>query len=450
MRILMVTPYPPIRDGIASYAVQEVVALANAGNEVEVLSPWPSAAHHHLALRGPRGPLALAKRVANYDRVIIQYHPDIFYPLPLTDRTRLLVTAALVVAFGRKRNVEVRVHELNFDWGAEPGLFGRLFRLLWRLPAAITVHTAHDRTRLAASVGLPESRIEVMDHGRYFVRRARVDRTEARRRLGIDESAFMFLAMGFVQPHKGFDRAVHAFGDLADHGCRLDIVGSVRVDEPEFLDYASSLDRLVEGTRGVQLHLSYVSDQLFDVWLVAADVLLLPYRFIWSSGVLERAALYGTRVIATRVGGLDDQQRDNVELVAGDEELARAMRAAAGAPAEPPRVPWPEIAGDDPDRAEIQDAIRTRAAHLEPVGAHLDASLGSVRSPLERVALLGLPDPGSTNPVARAVKSAVRRLTAWEIDPIVHQLNTLQRAAAQSLPDRGADALGASPPPEGS
>ena len=53
VRILMVSPYPPIRDGIASYTVQEVAALLDAGHEVEVLSPWPSAAHHHLALPRP-------------------------------------------------------------------------------------------------------------------------------------------------------------------------------------------------------------------------------------------------------------------------------------------------------------------------------------------------------------------------------------------------------------
>ncbi|HEY6591795.1 MAG TPA: hypothetical protein VI751_12315, partial [Actinomycetota bacterium] len=73
MRILMVSPYPPIRDGIAAYAVQSVAALRREGHEVEVLSPGPSAAHHHLDLHGPRGPLVLARRVRGYDKVIIQF-----------------------------------------------------------------------------------------------------------------------------------------------------------------------------------------------------------------------------------------------------------------------------------------------------------------------------------------------------------------------------------------
>ena len=81
-RILMISPYPPVRDGIAAYALQTVRALRRQGHSVEVLSPGPSAAHHHLDLVGPRGALALAKRVRDYDRVIIQFHPDFFYPDP--------------------------------------------------------------------------------------------------------------------------------------------------------------------------------------------------------------------------------------------------------------------------------------------------------------------------------------------------------------------------------
>ena len=41
MRILMVTPYAPLRDGIAAYAVQQVAALRAEGNDVEVLSNGP-------------------------------------------------------------------------------------------------------------------------------------------------------------------------------------------------------------------------------------------------------------------------------------------------------------------------------------------------------------------------------------------------------------------------
>ena len=102
MRILMVSPYPPARDGLANYAVQEVKRLRAQGHDVEVLSPGPSAAHHHLDLVGVRGALALARRVRAYDRVIVQYHPAIFMPpAPApreSTRTYAMLTADITAA----------------------------------------------------------------------------------------------------------------------------------------------------------------------------------------------------------------------------------------------------------------------------------------------------------------------------------------------------------------
>src|SRR5439155_159192 len=77
------------------------------------------------------------------------------------------------------------------------------------------------------------------------------------------------------------------------------------------------------------IHERYVSDEEFDRWIVAADVVVLPYRHIWSSGVMERAALYDRPVIATRVGGLEAQARPGTMIVDDDEELARAMQRFA-------------------------------------------------------------------------------------------------------------------------
>ena len=70
----------------------------------------------------------------------------------------------------------------------------------------------------------------------------------------------MFLCIGFVQPHKGFDRAVRAFSGLAAQGARLDVVGSVRLDDQQTADHVDELRRLQREIAGVHLHFEYVSD----------------------------------------------------------------------------------------------------------------------------------------------------------------------------------------------
>lgn len=361
-RILMVTPYAPYRDGIGAYALNEVRELRRAGHQVEVLSPGPSAAHHHLDLAGPRGPLALAKRVRAYDRVIVQFHPDVFFSRCTTERDRIRQTAGLLAAFTAARHLDLRLHEFRHD---PPGPFtveGALLRRLWRAADRITVHTATERALFATASGLDPTRIEVIDHGERFRPRVTSDRTAARATLGLDPDATVFVTIGFIQPHKGFDRAVRAFdrAGLARRGAQLHVVGSVRVSEPHYLAHRDELAELCRTTAEVFLHDGFVSDEGFDRWLVAADVIVLPYRHIWSSGVMERARLFDRPVIASRVGGLADQAPEGTVLVDDDDALVAAMEACCEPrPADTVPVAWALAA--DASLEEIQAEVRRRA-----------------------------------------------------------------------------------------
>jgi glycosyltransferase involved in cell wall biosynthesis len=448
MRILMVSPYPPLRDGIAAYAVQAVAALRSEGHEVEVLSPGPSAAHHHLELQGPRGPLALARRVGGYDKVVVQFHPDIFHRVPSTPSQQTLVNLALLAAVRAMRRSEVIVHEIDYRVGRRRGLVGLTARRLWRQVDTVLLHTEVERRDFIEAFGVRPERAVVVPHGVHFVRRTSMTREAARRSLGIPDQELVFLAIGFIQPHKGFDRAVRAFDGLAALGCSLHVVGSVRIDEPEHVAYLAALQELVTSTPGAHLHNQYVSDELFDRWLVASDIVVLPYRNIWSSGVLERAMLYQRRVIATAVGGLRQQAstRPGVTLVDSD-GLAGAMWRASKAGSAPAQMAeaWPDADGERL-RERVQEQVVTRARKRRgppPAQAGADAGLGagggaaaaSARAglPLRRLPPLAPPAPASARPGVSLLKRLVRRATAWQIDPLVAQVNALREVTIQAL-----------------
>ncbi len=448
MRILMVTPYALLRDGIAAYAVQQVAALRAAGNDVEVLSNGPSAAHHHLDLTGLRGIAALTKRVRAYDKVIIQFHPDLFYPHPTTPDKHAGVSAALLALAKASRHLEIVVHEIDYRLGRRKGLDAFAAKAFWRQVNTIVLHTEAERDDFVASFGVKPERVKLVAHGASFVKRTRADRATARRTLGIAPEAFVFLSIGFIQPHKGFDRAVRSFNGLAEHGCELHIVGSIRTEDSDFAAYLGELEGLIETTTGAHLHSGYVSDELFDRWIVAADVVVLPYRNIWSSGVLERAMLYHRRVLLTAVGALAHQVGDRplVTMVSGDAELTAAMRGLVGQGDGEEFVssPWELPAGSDPLRTRVQDELVARAqirrggrAVVSERGAVVDRSAAAAASrrsaALRRLPPLAPPPAVSGRRGASTFKRLVRRATAWEVDPVIHQVNALRDAVVQAI-----------------
>ena len=75
LRTLLVSPFPPARDGLATYASQLYTTLVSEGRSVEVLSPDPSAARYSADLKTPAG-VARAIRIGRrFDRVVVQFHP---------------------------------------------------------------------------------------------------------------------------------------------------------------------------------------------------------------------------------------------------------------------------------------------------------------------------------------------------------------------------------------
>jgi glycosyltransferase involved in cell wall biosynthesis len=460
-RILVVTPYPPVRDGIGAYAVQQVRALRRQGHHVEVCSPWPSAAHHHRPLEGPKGAKALKKLMVGFDRVIVHFHPDVFYANPSTPTSRISTGTALASAFRSGPPVEIRLHEVDRRWASateqveassRSGFVAtqvfeqaaRASRAVFRAADEITVHVPEHERMMIDAFGVDPERVRLVDHGEDFTRRVVDDRAAARASLGLPADGHVFVCIGFLQPHKGFDRAAAAFRGLGDQGASLHIVGSVRLDDPSAVDHQRELEALAAQVPGVHLHVGFVSDEAFDRWIVAADTVVLPYRHIWSSSVAERARLYDRPVIATRVGGLAAQIGEHPANTVVDDNagLAQAMAAAVGreATATRPASTW-EFDGPV-DRAAVQAEVHRRAAAQRGIkvtadgAARATAKAGAVpehvATPLRRLRAVPPPPATSARPGVSTVKRLIRRVIAWEVDPLREQLIDLQRASVKA------------------
>lgn len=451
MTTLLVTPFAPYRDGIAAYAIQELRRLRDSGEQVDVLSPVPSAARWHLPLGGPRAMVQLGRRVQAYDRTVIQFAPEMMFGRCTSASQRTAVWAGLA-AVARRTSLDLRIHEVEYGPLEQNPMERRAAALAFGQADRVTVHTEAERDSLNGLVNLGR-RVEVVEHGRDFLPAVVRKKSEARNELRIPQDQFVFLAIGFLQHHKGFDLAVEAIDRLPTGGAHLHVVGSARVDHPDISGYVERLRGRCQMVPSATLHQRFVSDVEFDLWLQAADAVVLPYREIWSSGVIERARLFDTQVMASDLSELRDQAPSGTVFFSGVDELAIAMEKLAselvghdsgpdqderfdqdqhGQRGEPSG--W-EVDRQAPDRLDIQTQIasRARSAQIGATGVTPGPAVGGAVDPLLSLGHLHRPRAVSARPGVTPVKRVIERLIAWQVEPLAAQIESLQRATIAAV-----------------
>jgi len=324
MKILVVSSYPPRPCGVGAYTRDQVARLRTEGHEVTVLSPLDGEGEERAAFIGGLAFRRAARLAPGFDRIVVHFQPSLYYA-PRRPFSKMITSVSLWWLVGRGPNVELLVHEADPPELWRPDYF--ILRLAFKRAGRVWFHTEAERAALERDYRV-RVRAGVMPHVVAPVSRVRPSKEEARRRLGIDGEGSILVCAGFLQRSKGFDRALEAFAAARRGGGRLFLVGSVREPTTETLDYARGLADRSRELPGVAMIERFVSDEEFDLWVIAADELLLPYRRSWSSGVLARAHALGTPSIVTRVGGLGEQVGPTDVVVDDEVGLIRAVEQA--------------------------------------------------------------------------------------------------------------------------
>lgn len=327
-RVAMVSPLPPAHDGIARYTGQLIEAIRGHRDVTTIASPYGDG---DLApvLRGGARVLRLLPLTRRGQDVVVHWHPHYYLKGKVWDRLLTLVSFRVLAHL---RKVIVVVHEPHGRVRSRPGLRGFSDRIeeaarraLWGSPLTVVLHTQLEVRRFAERFPARRRQTRVVEHGAWFTQVVPLDRSAARSLLNIPRDDRVALCIGFISPHKGFDRALEAFACANCPGARLHIVGSPIRDTPAVTKHVAELAARAAAIPNAYFEESYVDDGLFDAWIAAADVLLAPYRSASSSSVLARAALFPTPAIVAAEGGLAEQAASRDVVVHDDDELANAL-----------------------------------------------------------------------------------------------------------------------------
>lgn len=322
MRYLVVSSYPPMKCGIGKYAYQNVKGLRKSGNIVNVLSIEDGDGDFRENLKGWFNILKVFKYSIFYEKILIQYQ-DYFYYSDRGNFNRMATNISFYILFILlNKKIIIIAHEISYHRNMVNKISEHI---KWFLCPKIVFHTKVEKEKFEISYfKLLPGRSEILNPAEYYYKFRDISKKQARGELGIPEGCVVFLCIGFIQPHKGFDRAVKAFQGINNQSMSLYIVGSVRLNY--FFDYLKDLKKLVSDTPNTFLVEQYVTDELFDTWLIASDCVIIPYREIWSSAVAARAKLFGKPVISSNAGGLKDQIGETDIMFNDDEELNRIIQ----------------------------------------------------------------------------------------------------------------------------
>jgi len=187
-------------------------------------------------------------------------------------------------------------------------LLNRLtLRIQYQLADHIFVHTEKMKRELIEGFGAGVARITVIPHGiNTAVPSSSLTSIQAKRRLGIRDDQRTILFFGRITPYKGLEYLISAFGMLRGADYRLIIAG--RPDRCE--EYWSTIEKLIrEDLKGgrVVLRSEFIPDDETEIYFKAADVLVLPYRDIFQSGVLLLGYSFGLPALVADVGSLKEE-----------------------------------------------------------------------------------------------------------------------------------------------
>ena len=222
------------------------------------------------------------------------------------DRTILILFYKL---FGKK--IILTAHNIDEkERDGKNNIFNKIsLKFLYNNVNGLIVHTEKMKSQLIANFNVQESKITVIPHGIMdVVPTTTINNIEARNVLGLNMNEKVILFFGNIAPYKGLDDLINALIILnrSNYTVKLIIAGKVK-DCKTYWDNIDETIRKNDLRNNLLLKIKHIPDEEIELYFKSADALVLPYKYIFQSGVIFLSYYFGLPVIATDVGSLKEE-----------------------------------------------------------------------------------------------------------------------------------------------
>jgi glycosyltransferase involved in cell wall biosynthesis len=200
------------------------------------------------------------------------------------------------------------------------------YRWIYRFPHIILTHSQGVAQQLQQDFAVETSRLSTISIGlNEEISCSLLTQAEARRQLNLPPSAPVALFFGKIEPYKGVDLLVEAWTSLQTPDARLLIAGFSpnATYAAQIRDSINTSDKakLIEWRQG------FVPNATVATLLAAVDVVVLPYRNIYQSGVVFLCLRHGVPLVATNVGSMSAYIAPETGIIAKSNDAAGIAQA---------------------------------------------------------------------------------------------------------------------------
>lgn len=221
---------------------------------------------------------------------------------PLAFLQRYLTLRSDILSLRRKGvRIVWTVHNLGNHDRAATARERRIMALLGRTADSVIVHCEAAARAVTEQVGVDPARVSVVPHASYVeVYPATLTQDEARRALGVPRDVFLMAFVGLIRPYKNLEGLVQRFRDeIAPRHDEAHLLIAGRIVGNRWRDEVAAMAASHER---IHLMMGYIAPENLQAFVLSADLIVLPFREILTSGSLLMALSFGRPVVAPRAG----------------------------------------------------------------------------------------------------------------------------------------------------
>jgi glycosyltransferase involved in cell wall biosynthesis len=176
-------------------------------------------------------------------------------------------------------------------------------KIIARLSSKIIVHSPSVKVEVMQAYRLTKnSLIEIIPHGNFINFYENVlSKREVRQQLHLNEDEIIFLYIGLIRPYKGILELIATFKRLNAQRTKLLICG-----RPINIEIRNEILKECGRDKNIKTFLKFIPDNEIQIYMNAADIIILPFTNILTSSTIILAMSFGKPIIAPLLGCIQD------------------------------------------------------------------------------------------------------------------------------------------------